>query len=247
MSFGPKWLVPPIVAVFSPNAIRDVLGRNDASLRALRGPRRSPAPGGRQSVRAAQRALAPAQACAAAGVHQGQRSDVRRPHGHGGADLRRRLAPWRRGRPRRRLPDADHAVTGTFGAWHRPQRPSQRDRRAHAHGVGVHRRSRAASGPRPALAGHAGPAPRQGGGGGDARGHQRHPSGLPGRSDPRRPSGPRVARGDRPRHGPAAVRRRHLQRPADLHAGRPRHHRDRAHLRTVGARAPPGRPGPRRR
>jgi cytochrome P450 len=31
VSFGPKWLVPPIVAVFSPNAIRDVLGRNDAS------------------------------------------------------------------------------------------------------------------------------------------------------------------------------------------------------------------------
>jgi cytochrome P450 len=31
VSFGPKWLVPPIVAVFSPAAIRDVLGRNDAS------------------------------------------------------------------------------------------------------------------------------------------------------------------------------------------------------------------------
>ena len=28
---GPKWLVPPVVAVFSPNGIRDVLGRNDAS------------------------------------------------------------------------------------------------------------------------------------------------------------------------------------------------------------------------
>ncbi|MDT5082660.1 MAG: hypothetical protein QOJ80_7297 [Mycobacterium sp.] len=31
VSFGPKWLMPPIVAVFSPAAIRDVLGRNDAS------------------------------------------------------------------------------------------------------------------------------------------------------------------------------------------------------------------------
>jgi cytochrome P450 len=31
VSFGPKWLVPPIVVVMSPNAIRDVLGRNDAS------------------------------------------------------------------------------------------------------------------------------------------------------------------------------------------------------------------------
>src|SRR4029077_400650 len=30
MKFGPKWLVPPIVAVTSPDGIRDVLGRNDA-------------------------------------------------------------------------------------------------------------------------------------------------------------------------------------------------------------------------
>lgn len=30
ISLGPKWLVPPLVAVYSPNAIRDVLGRNDA-------------------------------------------------------------------------------------------------------------------------------------------------------------------------------------------------------------------------
>jgi cytochrome P450 len=30
MKFGPKWLVPPIVAVMSPEGIRDVLGRNDA-------------------------------------------------------------------------------------------------------------------------------------------------------------------------------------------------------------------------
>ncbi|GFG52595.1 cytochrome P450 [Mycolicibacterium agri] len=29
IQFGPKWAVPPIVAVFSPNGIRDVLGRND--------------------------------------------------------------------------------------------------------------------------------------------------------------------------------------------------------------------------
>jgi cytochrome P450 len=28
---GPKWMVPPIVAVFSPSGIRDVLGRNDIS------------------------------------------------------------------------------------------------------------------------------------------------------------------------------------------------------------------------
>src|ERR1700761_5797210 len=27
---GPKWLIPPIVGVFSPNGIRDVLARNDA-------------------------------------------------------------------------------------------------------------------------------------------------------------------------------------------------------------------------
>ena len=27
---GPKWMVPPLVAVFSPDGIRDVLGRNDA-------------------------------------------------------------------------------------------------------------------------------------------------------------------------------------------------------------------------
>lgn len=31
IQFGPKWLFPPIVAVMSPNAMRDVLGRNDAS------------------------------------------------------------------------------------------------------------------------------------------------------------------------------------------------------------------------
>lgn len=30
VSFGPMWLLPPIVAVFSPAAIRDVLGRKDA-------------------------------------------------------------------------------------------------------------------------------------------------------------------------------------------------------------------------
>jgi cytochrome P450 len=31
IQFGPKWLFPPIVAVMSPNAVRDVLSRNDAS------------------------------------------------------------------------------------------------------------------------------------------------------------------------------------------------------------------------
>jgi cytochrome P450 len=31
IQFGPKWLFPPIVAVMSPNGIRDVLGRSDAS------------------------------------------------------------------------------------------------------------------------------------------------------------------------------------------------------------------------
>jgi cytochrome P450 len=31
IQFGPKWLYPPIVAVMSPNAMRDVLGRSDAS------------------------------------------------------------------------------------------------------------------------------------------------------------------------------------------------------------------------
>ena len=30
MKFGPKWLFPPLVAVTSPDGIRDVLGRNDA-------------------------------------------------------------------------------------------------------------------------------------------------------------------------------------------------------------------------
>jgi cytochrome P450 len=30
MTFGPKWLFPPLVAVTSPDGIRDVLGRNDA-------------------------------------------------------------------------------------------------------------------------------------------------------------------------------------------------------------------------
>jgi cytochrome P450 len=29
IQFGPKWLFPPVVAVFSPSGIRDVLGRND--------------------------------------------------------------------------------------------------------------------------------------------------------------------------------------------------------------------------
>jgi cytochrome P450 len=29
LTFGPKWLVPPLVSVMSPNAIRDVLARND--------------------------------------------------------------------------------------------------------------------------------------------------------------------------------------------------------------------------
>ena len=31
IQFGPKWLFPPVVAVFSPSGIRDVLGRNDSS------------------------------------------------------------------------------------------------------------------------------------------------------------------------------------------------------------------------
>ena len=30
VQFGPKWVFPPLVAVFSPDGIRDVLGRNDA-------------------------------------------------------------------------------------------------------------------------------------------------------------------------------------------------------------------------
>jgi cytochrome P450 len=30
VQYGPKWLIPPLVAVFSPDGIRDVLGRNDA-------------------------------------------------------------------------------------------------------------------------------------------------------------------------------------------------------------------------
>src|SRR5687768_12957416 len=30
VQFGPKWAFPPLVAVFSPEGIRDVLGRNDA-------------------------------------------------------------------------------------------------------------------------------------------------------------------------------------------------------------------------
>jgi cytochrome P450 len=30
VQFGPKWMFPPLVAVMSPNGIRDVLGRNDA-------------------------------------------------------------------------------------------------------------------------------------------------------------------------------------------------------------------------
>ncbi len=30
VQFGPKWVFPPLVAVFSPEGIRDVLGRNDA-------------------------------------------------------------------------------------------------------------------------------------------------------------------------------------------------------------------------
>ena len=31
IQFGPKWLFPPVVAVFSPSGIRDVLGRNDSA------------------------------------------------------------------------------------------------------------------------------------------------------------------------------------------------------------------------
>ena len=31
IQFGPKWLLPPLVAVMSPDGMRDVLGRNDAS------------------------------------------------------------------------------------------------------------------------------------------------------------------------------------------------------------------------
>jgi cytochrome P450 len=30
VQYGPKWLIPPLVAVFSPDGVRDVLGRNDA-------------------------------------------------------------------------------------------------------------------------------------------------------------------------------------------------------------------------
>ena len=41
-----------------------------------------------------------------------------------------------------------------------------------------------------------------------------------------------------PRNRAADLGRRHLQRPADLHARRPRHHRDGAHLLTVGPRPP---------
>ena len=50
-----------------------------------------------------------------------------------------------------------------------------------------------------------------------------------------------------PETGSADRRRRHHQRPVDLHAGRPRHDRDGTHLRAVGAGAPPRRAGPCRR
>src|SRR4051794_26391711 len=31
VSVGPKWLIPPLVVVYSPGGVRDVLGRNDAA------------------------------------------------------------------------------------------------------------------------------------------------------------------------------------------------------------------------
>jgi cytochrome P450 len=66
------------------------------------------------------------------------------------------------------------------------------------------------------------------------------------RADPTR-AGSSVDRGHRPRHRPAALRRRHLQRAADLHAVRPRHDGDNADLRLVGTGAPSRHAGPGRR
>ena len=247
IQFGPKRLMPPIVAVMSPEAMRDVLGRSDASsdrcvihdeVRNMAGDSLFVLPNEQWR---------PRKTGTATGVHQAQRPQLRRPHVAGGTAFRRPLASRRRCRPRRGVPPNRHAVVGPFGAGCRPQRTRRHDRQLHARGVVLHRRPRVAAGACSAMDADAGAPPRSCRGRGDAHDHRRDGAGLPSRPDPRRTAGAGPARGQRPGNRPADLRRRHLQRSADLHARRPRHHRDGAHLLTVGPWPPSRHPGSRRR
>ncbi len=76
---------------------------------------------------------------------------------------------------------------------------------------------------------------------------RRDPAGVPGRSDPDAPLVHALIAAADPVTGETALRPRHLQRPADLHARRPRHDGDGADLRAVGAGPSSRGAGPRRR
>ena len=174
IQFGPKWLAPPVVAVFSPGGIRDVLGRNDTYAERCVVHEEVQHLAGDSLFVLPQRAVAAAQACAATGLHQAERPQLRRSHVAGSAVVVRKLAGEWGSRPRPRLQASDHAVAGPLGSRPRLDRPRRRDRRAHARGVVLHRRPCPASGARTAVVADAGTGPCARGGGGVAQRHRRH-------------------------------------------------------------------------
>ena len=128
---GPKWLLPTVVLIASPQGARDILGRTDEV--ADRGQDRTTAiqlrhADGRQPARPAARALAAAAARAAADVHQTAASALRRAHGRGRADASSTVGATVPRRPRHRMPQADAAGARPLGARARPRRPRRRDR-----------------------------------------------------------------------------------------------------------------------
>ena len=116
IQFGPKWLLPPIVAVMSPDGIRDVLGRNDASsercivheeVRHMAGDSLFVLPNEPWLPR--KRALQPV-------FTKHERPQLRRPHVAGRAGVRRPLADGGEVDLDVECRTRDHAVAGPLGA-----------------------------------------------------------------------------------------------------------------------------------
>ena len=184
VQFGPKWMFPPLVAVFSPDGIRDVLGRNDAfSERCIVHEEVQHTAGDSLFVlpneqwRPRKRALQPVFTkqnvrCFGGQMSRAAQMFVDRWRDGGDVDLDmecRRLTMQSLGR----------SVLGI------DLKESADVIAEHMHVASVlHRRSRTTAGAGTAMVADPGAPPRSRRGRVDAPGHQRHPPGLSRRSDP---------------------------------------------------------------
>ena len=247
IQFGPKWLAPPVVAVFSPSGIRDVLGRNDTSaercvvheeVRHLAGDSLFVLPNEPWLPR--KRALQPVFT----------KPNVRNFGGHMSRAAQALCESWPDSGEVDLDLDCRRVTMRSLGRSVLGLDLNDREdviAESHARRVVLHRRPRSASGARTEVVADARTGTCASCGGGVAQRHRRHAAGVPCRSDAGCAARARVDRGNRSRNGSVHRRRRHHQRPADLHAGRPRHDGDRTHLRVVGAGTSPRGAGPRRR